>query len=108
MKTVAFENYRVVIEPRGLGDLGGVVMGDHNFCSSEADRQQQYRERCDAIRANVQRHVDGIGSVRVIADKVATCTHCGARWTEESPDYNGGCCDKDQEAQNDRIEARQA
>ena len=25
-----------------------------------------------------------------------TCSFCGSHWTEESNEYNGGCCDEDE------------
>lgn len=31
------------------------------------------------------------------------CEHCGSRWTEASRTYNGGCCDKDQETEDQRL-----
>lgn len=30
-----------------------------------------------------------------------SCEHCGSRWTEKSTTYNGGCCDKDENANPD-------
>lgn len=38
-KAVWYENYRVVIEPRRLGDFGFVSMGDRMLCLSEAELQ---------------------------------------------------------------------
>lgn len=97
-KAVVYENYRVVIEPRRLGDLGAISVGDSLMCSGEADRQRQYRERCHEIAQDVRRHVENVGFVSVAFDTVGTCAHCGANWTEDDSDYNGGCCDADQEA----------
>jgi hypothetical protein len=97
-KTVSYENYRVVIEPRSLGDFGSVSMSDRLLCSSEQELQRRYRERCHEIAEDVKRHVDNAGLVHVDFDTVATCEHCGHKWTEESSTYNGGCCKKDQEA----------
>jgi hypothetical protein len=105
MKTSTQENFRVVIEPRSLGDFGSVSMGDYMFCTDEADRQRQYRERCHAIAANVRRHVDNVGSASVMFDTVATCSHCGAAWTEDSDQYNGGCCDADEAANPEQERA---
>lgn len=96
------ENFRVVIEPRGIGQFGSISMSDSFFCKDEADRQCQYKQRCEEIVTEVRRHVDNIGHVSVESDDVHACEHCGARWTEDSAEYNGGCCDKDQEAQDER------
>lgn len=99
------ENFRVVIEPKGIGQFGYMSMSDSFFCKDEYDRQRQYKERCEEIAADVKRHVDNVGSVSVESDTVHACEHCGYRWTEESSEYNGGCCDKDQEAQDERDRA---
>lgn len=101
-KTTKQENYRVVIEPRRLGDFGFASVGDWMVSSDEAELQRLYKERCEEIVRDVRRHVENVGSASVESDTVATCEHCGYRWGEESPDYNGGCCDKDQEAQDAR------
>lgn len=34
----------------------------------------------------------------------ARCEHCNCSWTEESPDYNGGCCDLDASNDPKRLE----
>lgn len=107
--TTRQENFRVIVEPRGLGNFGWLSMGDRAFCKDEADRQRQYKQRCEEIAADIRRHVDNVGFVTVESDTVRACEYCGAQWTEESDDYNGGCCDKDEGAQDRRIEdAREA
>lgn len=104
-KSTKQENYRVVIEPRGLGQFGNISMSDRMFCSDEADRQNQYRQACNEIADQVERHVDGVGYVSVESDTVDECAHCGSRWTEDSSEYNGGCCEKDQQAEDARTAA---
>lgn len=91
--------YRVVIEPRRLGDFGFASVSDSMMSSGEEDRQRQYRERCEDIVTQVKRHVDDIGHAYVECDTDDVCEHCGARWTEKSPHYNGGCCEADESAQ---------
>lgn len=103
MRKLKNENYRVMIEPRCLGDLGSVILGDHYMCKDEADRQRQYRERCEQIANEVMRHVADVGSVCVDCDRVAVCEHCGSPWTEDDDQYNGGCCAKDQEVYDSRV-----
>ena len=98
MRKLKNENYRVMIEPRRLGDLGSVSLGDHYMCKDEADRQRQYRERCEQIVSEVKRHVAEVGYVSVVFDTVHVCEYCGSQWTEDDDKYNGGCCAKDQEA----------
>ncbi len=102
------ENFRVVVEPRSLGDWGWVRTSDSLFTKNEEDRQRQYRERCEEIVADIKRHVDSVGSVYVDHDTVHKCEHCGWAWTEESATYNGGCCDKDQVAEDARLAAAEA
>lgn len=108
MKITRRENFRVVIEPRGLGNFGYVSCSDRMFCKDEADRQRQYRDRCEEIAADVRRHCDNVGHVSVESDEVGECEHCGSRWTEDSPDYNGGCCSVDEQAQIAREQEQSA
>lgn len=107
MKTVKQNNYRVVIEPRRLGDFGFMSTSDGLFCSGEDDRQAQYRERCEEIAQDVKRHVDQVGSVSVESDQYSVCAHCGANWTEIGSDYNGGCCAADELAHTTQQESEQ-
>lgn len=37
---------------------------------------------------------------RMVSEPV--CEYCGSKWTEASDQYNGGCCDRDQTAQDQR------
>ena len=69
---------------------------------------QEQRKDCDWIIDEIRRHVDGIGRIDEACDTLDTCSHCGARWTEDSDYYNGGCCDADQEAQDARLSAAAA
>lgn len=77
-------------------------MSDRLFCIDENDRQRQYKQRCQEIVEEVRRHVDNIGHVSIESDQSDVCEHCGSAWTEESNEYNGGCCEKDQAAEDDR------
>ena len=51
------------------------------------------------IRAGILRHVDGCTAenVSIVTEIKWVCSFCGAKWTEEDEDYNGGCCDKDEQ-----------
>ena len=66
---------------------------------------ERYQIAADSIVKNIRRHVDDIGHVYVENEYQDECEHCGSQWTEDSSTYNGGCCAKDQEAQ-DALEAR--
>lgn len=86
------DNFRVEIIPN-VRCYGFVV----------ADEQ----EACEKIVEQVRRHVDDVSSVRVVSDDASACEFCGRRWTEDDARYNGGCCDKDQELEDQRLAALQ-
>lgn len=50
---------------------------------------------------SIKRHVDHVAAAYAVYD--FACKSCGAKWTEKSHDYNGGCCDAD-EANNPNPE----
>ena len=60
-------------------------------------RIRHYRDMCDQIAASVKRHVDDVSDATVVPEVENVCEYCGYPWTENTNDYNGGCCDKDQE-----------
>ena len=70
------------------------------------DRARSRRE-ADEFWSLVKRHVlphfDGSAEVYTHLIEDATCEHCNYRWTEESPDYNGGCCGKDEANSPERL-----
>lgn len=103
------ENFRVVVYPRSLGNLGAVRVSDRFLYGDGAEAEKrierEYLDRCEEIAAAVKRHADNVGSVAVEFDQPAVCEHCGYNWTEASPDYNGGCCEKDQVTEDDRLDA---
>lgn len=94
-------NFRVVVEPLGLGYFGsvsasvGLIYGRGPEAEKRIERDME--ERCNEIVADIKRHADNVGSVYVEFDQQHVCEHCGWKWTEESDTYNGGCCDKDEE-----------
>jgi hypothetical protein len=96
-KTVALSNYRVEIEPRSLGDFGYMSFSDRLITPNEKERQKEYKERCEEIVEQIKRHVDNVGGVYILCDTNNVCEFCGFEWTEEDPNYNGGCCTKDVE-----------
>lgn len=104
----SLENFRVRVEPRGLGDFGWASVGDLTVSKDEADRQRQYKQRCEEIAADIKRHVDNVGCVLVECDVNRICEHCGSIWTEDDADYNGGCCAKDEAAHDAMLAAREA
>jgi hypothetical protein len=90
--------YYVRIDPRNLGDFGSVRMSDSSIESDNDKRIRMYKDICEEILSDVKRHVDQVGRVYVEAESEPVCEHCGYAWTEKSSTYNGGCCDKDEQA----------
>ncbi len=91
-RTVSRENFRVTVYPRNPGDFGVISFG------GVTREEVAWEEFCNDIAADIRRHVDGIArdGVHVEWDDVAQCSHCSYLWTEDSPHYNGGCCEVDQ------------
>jgi hypothetical protein len=50
---------------------------------------------CQSIQEQIERHVDRTASISLDYDIRATCEFCGKHWTEDSDQYNGGCCKED-------------
>lgn len=93
------ENFRVVVEPRRLGDIGFMSISDRMACGNDESRiEREYESRCEEISQQIKRHVDNVSSAYVEFDRAPVCEHCGSMWTETSETYNGGCCNKDEEA----------
>ena len=101
------ENFRVVVEPKRLGDFGFVSTSDCLLYGDGPEAQKrieaEYAERCQGIAAEVKRHVDNVAWAAVEYDQGYACEYCGSTWTERSDNYNGGCCTRDE----DEEEARQ-
>jgi hypothetical protein len=53
--------WRVIVEPRRIGDFGSVSVGSRLFYSDERSLQKAYKERCEEIVEEVRRHVDHVG-----------------------------------------------
>jgi hypothetical protein len=81
-KKVNRTNWRVVIYPV-----------DHVYLGASGRPSEQIT--CDDIVKEVKRHIDDVASVHAEWDDEPVCEHCGWAWTEDSPDFNGGCCDAD-------------
>lgn len=57
--------YRVIVEPRKLGNLGIAHFSDGMIEPDETKRLELYKRRCEDIASQVKRHVDDIGQVYV-------------------------------------------
>ena len=95
-RIIKHDNYRVIVNPRRLGDFGYASISDAMVCADEAERLKMYKDLCDEIVADIKRHVSGVGYVGVECDSEYVCGYCGASWTEDDDKYNGGCCAKDE------------
>jgi hypothetical protein len=90
-------NFRITIEPRGLGDYGYASFSPRLFYGDgpEAEKlmQEELMRRCKDIVEQVKRHVDGIGWVGIENDEEQQCPFCNYNW-ENACDENGapGCC----------------
>lgn len=104
------DNFRIVVEPRDLGDFGFVRAGLGLIYGRGPDAQKQierdWQARCEEIAKDIKRHVSDVASVSIECDQDHVCNHCGASWTEKSIDYNGGCCKADEDAQLEREKAQ--
>ncbi len=58
--------------------------------------ESELKISCEQISEQIRRHVDDINPPRVAWDTNHVCEHCNSKWTEDSSDYNGGCCDRDE------------
>jgi hypothetical protein len=61
---------------------------------------ERWKSACEDVADQIRRHVDGINpkyGVSVVWKTEKVCEHCGSKWTEDSNEYNGGCCAKDVE-----------
>ena len=70
---------------------------------------EKARSDAETIAGEIRKHVgvdfDDAKHVLVMPLIEATCDYCGAAWTEDSTDYNGGCCARDQETHETREAA---
>ncbi len=100
-KVIRRSSYRVVVTPPQNKWLWSGKF------SSEELREKDERRSADECAAEVRRHIDNEG-VSVEHDAEPICCHCGSAWTEDRSDYNGGCCDKDEGAEDARLAAAAA
>ena len=58
----------------------------------------------ETLRADIRKHCElGRSDIIDIEPQVSReCEYCGYSWTEKSKTYNGGCCDADAEAEEQR------
>lgn len=94
--------FRVVVEPRRPGDFGFAHIG------GMTQSEREWESACKAIAEQIRHHVDGLPSehgrgVSIEWETSSVCEYCGSDWTEESTEYNGGCCAKDEPPPSEEI-----
>lgn len=101
MKITKKSNFRVVIEPRRLGDYGYVKVSDKFTGRSPEQIAKDYERISEEIIEQVKRHVDNVGWIGIECDSEEVCSHCGWNWDvspdDSDPDWPKGtplCCDK--------------
>lgn len=89
MKTSVCTNFHVRVEPRSKGDFGFATISSIQYTPKEEE------EACEEMVREIKRHVDRVGYIGVEYDAEQVCEFCGAQWTEDDDNYNGGCCSQD-------------
>jgi hypothetical protein len=80
MKVTINENWRVVVEPRGLGSFGFGSISDYAIEPDKEKREAKYKDACGDIIQEIKRHVDGVGSAYWECDTRHECSFCGYEW----------------------------
>jgi len=94
MKKTIRENFRIIVEPRSLGDYGYVRTSDRLFYPDEEKRAKEYRNRCEDIEEQIKRHVDNVEYVRIECDEKVVCTYCGWGWEIDLETGQPSCCEE--------------
>lgn len=82
-------NYRVVVEPKRLGNLGFLTVSDERIEPDPEKREQEYKSRCESIIDQIKRHVDSVGWVGLVWDAETRCSYCG-----HVEDGDPDCCNR--------------
>lgn len=93
MRTIKKSNFHVIITPRSLGNLGVIHVPDSMVTDGI---EKDYLDRCQDIANNAER-LEYVSRAEVCYNEDPVCEHCGRCWSEENTEYNGGCCETDEE-----------
>jgi hypothetical protein len=93
-KIIEKSNFRVVVEPKGLGDYGGIRVSDSMFHKTKEAIEKGYFERCQEIVDDIKRHVDNAGYVNIEYDTEVKCSYCGYGWEIDPATNEPDCCQK--------------
>jgi rubrerythrin len=83
MKTYIHSDYRLEIEPNAP-----LSMQDKNG----GEKHIAWTNALDALKRDVERHVDGVENVRELYETEAVCSFCGWPWDDDN-DVAPDCCD---------------
>jgi hypothetical protein len=95
-KIIHKSNFRVVVEPKRLGDYGNIKISD-NALYDEQRAQKEYQRRCEEMVEQIKRHVDNVDRVEVDFDVEYTCSHCEQEWTTDEAGCPLCCEEAEQE-----------
>lgn len=90
-KIIKKSNFKVVVEPKRLGDYGSIRVSD-SFFRREDQIEKDYERRCMGMVDQIKRHVDEVDNAYVDYDTEEVCSHCGYEW-DENEDGEPLCCD---------------
>ena len=96
MKITNIVDYTVIVEVENFGK---------SWKSNERYLAEK-RSYAEEMINEIKRHVDNVDHVYIETEYEAVCEHCGSGWTEEDSNYNGGCCDKDEENNPDNEDGK--
>lgn len=78
-KVIKKSNFRIIVEPKRLGDYGSIRTSD-SFLRKPEQIEKDYQRRCDDMVDQIKRHVDEVGDAYVDFDTESVCGHCGREW----------------------------
>lgn len=85
------DNFRIIVEPKRLGDYGFFRTSDTHLRSQE-QVEKDYISRCKEIIEDITRHVDNVNDAYLEYDIIYTCSHCG--WGLNKDEINNPQCCK--------------
>lgn len=92
-KIIRKSNFRVVVEPKRLGDFGMIKISDDHFGQTPDRIEKDYMARCKEIVDQIKRHVDEVDRIDIDFDTEEFCSHCNYGWELDENDVPL-CCDE--------------
>ncbi len=101
-KYTEIEGYSVIVFVAVRDESVGIFSGTRRQTAPQALRSAN--EIKDAIRRHLSHDFGDVmeRNIDIEAQTKVTCDSCGEAWTEKSDTYNGGCCDADEEDEEQR------